>query len=491
MTGKRRRLEQFLQQRDIRLHSRERFIRRTSRKNPLVSVDYSIFLDENQRFKKYLFPLVKEIIRDHDLKIFFVMVSWWGRGDQALWTGSHLLETLREFEKKGYCEIFLSYQEGPLEPSSLCSWCQRRKIETFLVDRFQLVSRMSKKIVVPHRIPGKAENVIKSIKLIEKRAQQMGTSPKKILVIFVDDDYTQYHWLNYFLLFAPWVLSFAGKTKDKTIDQIIAKIKNVSFIKSGSPRIILPYELQGKIVRGQVKPPDYLGVTNAILDLASAHRRYGEDNEKEELTELAAHLQKIKRKGQVYSPKRKADFFGERLNARLESLWREYIYRGGRVTQRLEGILRHLIHKSHCRWLRQFTFLLHGDQGAPLDSWLEFSPFSGYALEVSLLMQAVCDKAFEHHQVLNIAGLPHSHQRSKDLAIWQMLDNILLAFDLLRVLYKDLSVRDFLSIYGIQRHIPMLDRFGDIIEHRPEYKGLQVYPPPKTLAVEEVSSGSG
>ncbi len=484
MKGKRPRLEQFLRQRDIQLNARERFIRRTSRKNPLVRVDYLVFLDENQRFKKHLFPLVKDIIQQQNLKIYFVMASWWGRGDQALWTGSHLLSTLRKFEKAGFCEIFLSYQEGKLEPSSLCQWCQRRKIEIFFVDRFQLVSPQSKKVVVPHRIPGKAENVIKSIKLIEARAKQNGIPLKNILVIFVDDDYTQYHWLNYFLLFAPWVLSFARKTKDKAIDQVIGKIKNVSFIKSGSPRIILPYELQGKIVRGQAEPLDYLGITQAILDLASTHRRYGEDNVGEELVELASVLQKIKRKGQIYSPKSKIDFLGERLNVRLESVWREYIYRGGRVTQRLEGILRHLIHKSHCRWLRQFTFLLHGDQGAPLESWLEFSPFSGYALEVSLLMQAVCDKAFEHHQTLNIASLPHSHQRSKDLAIWQMLDNILLAFDLLRVLYKDLSVRDFLSIYGIQRHISMLDRFGNIIEHQPQYRGLKIYPQLKSLVIE-------
>lgn len=486
MKGKRPRLEQYLKQRDIQLYSRERFVRRTSRKNPLVRVDYSLFLDENQRFKKWLFPLVKEIIQQRNLKIYFVMVSWWGRGDQALWTGSHLLDTLREFEKKNICEIFLSYQEGEFGPSSLCRWCRRRKIETFFVDRIQLVTSQKRQVVVPYGVPGKAENVVKTIKLIEKRAKRIGIPAKKILVIFVDDDYTQYHWLNYFLLFAPWVLSFAGKTKDKAVDQTIGKIKTVSFIKSGSPRVILPYELQGKIVRGQVKPLDYLGITQAVLDLASVHHRYGENNEGEELAELAALLRRIKRKGQVYSPKSKANFLGKTLNDRLESLWREYIYRGGRVTQRLEGILRHLIHKRHGRWLRQFTFLLHGDQGAPLESWLEFSPFSGYALEVSLLMEAVCDKVFEQHQVLNIASLPHSHQRSKDLAIWQMLDNILLAFDLLRVLYKDLSVRDFLSIYGVQRLIPMLDRFGNIIEHSPQYFGLKIYPPLKTLVLESV-----
>jgi len=446
-------------------------------------VDYSLFLDKNHKFKKDILLLVKQAIEQNDLKVYFVMVSWWGRGDQARWTGSHLLNTLKRFEKQGLCEVFLSYQKGDQKPSSLCLWSQKRGIEIFYVDRFRLVSRREKKVIIDTRVPGKAENVIKSIKLIEQKTRKLGLSPKKTLVIFVDDDYTQYHWLNYFLMFAPWVLSFAKRIKDPAIDQTIKKIKHVSFIKSGSPRIILPYEIQGKIVNGQTKPMTYLDVTRAIIDLASTHQRFGMDNEKKELDELASHLLKIKKKGQIYAPKSKTHFLGERLNERLESVWREYIYRGGRVTQRLEGIFRHLIHKSHCRWLRQFTFLLHGDQGAPLDSWLQFSPFGGYALEVSLLMQSVSDKAFEQHQVLNIAGLPHSHQRSKDLAIWHMLDTILLAFDLTRVLYKELPVRDFLSVYGYQRHFPMLDRFGNIIDHQPLYGGLKIYPPLKTLTI--------
>jgi hypothetical protein len=479
--GKRPRLDQFLQQKEIQLFSRERFIKRTSRKNPLVSVDYSLFLDENHRFKKGLLPLVKQAIKQNNLKIYFVMVSWWGRGDQARWTGSHLLKTLKRFEKQGLCQVFLSYQEGNQKPSSLCQWSRKNGLDIFYVDRYRLVSRRGNEVIIDSRVPGKAENVIKSLKLIQQKTRNLGLSPKKVLVIFVDDDYTQYHWLNYFLLFAPWVLSFAKKTEDRAIDQTIKKIKRVSFIKSGSPRIILPYEIQGKIVNGQIKPMTYLDVTRAIIDLAATHHRFDQDDEKMEMDELSSLLLKIKKRDQVYAPKSKHLFLGEKLNERLENIWREYIYRGGRVTQRLEGIFRHLIHKTHYRWLRQFTFLLHGDQGAPLDSWLQFSPFGGYALEVSLLMQSMCDKAFEQHQALNITGLPHSHQRSKDLAIWYMLDNILLAIDLTRVLYKDLSVRDFLSVYGYQRQFPMLDRYGNIIDHLPRYGGLKIYPPLKNL----------
>jgi hypothetical protein len=484
LTAKVSRLDQFLEHRNIQLYERERFIRSTSRKNPLVQVDYSLFLDEDYRIKKPLLELIKEIIQQSKLKIYFVMVSWWGRGDQALWTGSHLLNTLLKFQKEGFCEILLSYQEGNQGPSRLCNWCKRRKIEVLFVDRYQLVSTDGKTVVIPRKMPGKAENVTKSLKLIEQKSKQNRYSPKKILVIYVDDDYTQYHWINYFMLFAPWVLSFHKKTKDKEIDQTIGKINRVSLIKSGCPRIILPYELQGQIVDGHLKPMDYLDVTRAILELATIHKRLGLGKEKKEISELYAILKKITIKKQIFSPQNRTYFLGERLNDRLESVWREYIYRGGRVTQRLEGIFRYLSHKNHCRWLRQFTFLLHGDQGAPLNAWLEYSPFGGYALEISLLMQAMCDKAFEGHQVLNITGLPHSHQRSKDLAIWHMLDSILLAFDLIRVLYKDLSLRNFLSVYGYKRHFPMLDRFGNIIQHHPKYGGLKIYPPLKKLNID-------
>jgi hypothetical protein len=484
LRGRRPRLDKFLRQKDIKLYGRERFIRSTSRKNPLVHLEYSLFLDEKHLFKEQYYNLIKRTIQQHRLKIYFVMVSWWGRGDQALWTGSHLFQLLRTFQRQGLCELLLSYQEGKQGPSSLCAWCRRRKIDVLYVDRYQLVTKDEKEVVIPKKIPGKAENAIKAIKLIEQRVKGKGISPKKVLIVFVDDDYTQYHWLNYLLLFAPWVLSFGKKTGEKDIDQIIGKIKKVSFIKSGSPRIILPYEIQGQIVSGRVKPMDYLDVTLAILNLAKTHNRLGSVTEKNEIKELVSLLQRVKRKKQIYAPQNRIHFLGENLNTRLESIWREYIYRGGRVTQRLEGIFRYLGHKKHCRWLRQFTFLLHGDQGAPLDAWLKYSPFGGYALEISLLMQAMCDKAFQNHQVLNVTGLPHSHLRSKDLAIWQMLDSILLAFDLIRVLYKDLALRNFLSVYGYNRHFPMLDRYGNVIQHHPAYGGLKIYPPLKKLIIE-------
>jgi len=481
---KKPRLEHFLHQKKIKLYSRERFVRRTSRRNPLVNVDYGILLDRERKCKKGLFSLLKKAVDHHGLKVVFVMVSWWGRGDEARWTGSHLLSTLRRFQKEGLCDIYLGYQEGEAGPSSLCRWCRRVRIPVLDVDRYRVVSRDTGEEVIGKKVPGKAENVVKCIKWIERAVAEQGFPPKKVLVLFVDDDYTQYHWLNYFLLFAPWVLSFARKTGDREIDEVVGKIKKVGFIKSGSPRIILPYELQEQIVSGKRRPLDFLGVCRAVIDIARSHGRVRTGVQQEEVEELAARLQAIGRRGQVYAPRSRASFLGERLNSRLERIWGEYIYRGGRVTQRLEGIFRHLIHKSHCRWLRQFTFLLHGDQGAPLDAWLEYSPFGGYALEISLLMEAVFDKEFEGRQVLNVIGLPHSHQRSKDLDIWYMLDNILMAFDLLRVLYKDLSVRTFLSIYGYDRHLPMLDRYGNVIKHHPQYGSLRIYPPLKTLALE-------
>lgn len=64
--------------------------------------------------------MVKEIIQQKELNIYFVMVSWWGRGDQARWTGGRLLNVLKKFKREGLCEIYLSYQEGDHKPSSHC-----------------------------------------------------------------------------------------------------------------------------------------------------------------------------------------------------------------------------------------------------------------------------------------------------------------------------------------------------------------------------------
>ena len=474
-------LDPFLEERHIKVYSRERFVRRTARRNPIVDVDYSLFLDEKYRFKKHLTPLLRNTMHRFDLQVYFVMVSWWGRGDEALWTGSHLLNTLKRFRKEGLCRILLSYQEGGKPPSSLCSWCRRNKIEVFHADRFRLLNDENKRVVVPKISQGKAENVMKGLKWIERKTRTEGRSPGRVLVIFVDDDYTQYHWINYFMLFALWVFSFAKKPVDPEIDPILKKARRISLIKSGSPRIILPYELQEQIVSGRMPPMDYRHVTQAVIDLASSQQRSGLTQTGTETARLTETLRKIKYSGRVYSPANREELLGSGMNAILNRIWREYIYRGGRVTQRLEGIFRCLSHKSHCRWLRQFTFLLHGDQGAPLSAWLEFSPFSGYALEISLLMQAICDKSFENQQVLNIVGLPHSHQRSKELAIWHMFDTILLALDLLQVFYRHLSIRSFLSLHKHKRYFPMLDRFGNVIRHTPQYGELTVYPPLKGL----------
>lgn len=429
-------------------------------------------------------PLIQKVIEENGLKVYFVMLSWWGRGDEARYTGAHLLNTLKKFQREGFCEVFLSYQEGGLKPSSLCFFCKQNGIETFLVDHYELVSKETKEIVVPKKAPGKAENLVKALKLIEEKIKREKIDLQKTLVIFVDDDYTQYHWINYFLLFAPWVLSFAKETEDEEIDRIIKLIDRVSFIKSGSPRIILPYEMQSRVVHGDIKPMNYLEVTLSLLNLASSHQRFGLDKGNEEIREIISILEKIKRKGQVYSPQTRELFLGKTLNRRMESIWREYIYRGGRVTQRLEGIFRYLSHKNRYRWLRQFTFLLHGDQGAPLDAWQEFSIFGGYALEISLLMQAICDRSFQDRKVLNVIGLPHSHQRSKELAVWHMLDGILLALDFLRVLYRDLSLRDFASLHMRYQNYPMVDRYGNILRHHPQYKELKIYPPLKTLKIQ-------
>ena len=124
------------------------------------------------------------------------MVSWWGRGNLAKWTGSNLLTVLKNFQNEGYCEVLLSYQEGDFGPSSLCRWCRKKKIDVIYADQYQLILEKNGEVVVPKKAPGKTENVIKALKYIEQMAMKDGSEFEKVAVFFIDDDYTQYHWLN-------------------------------------------------------------------------------------------------------------------------------------------------------------------------------------------------------------------------------------------------------------------------------------------------------
>jgi len=481
LSEKKREMIDFLSLDELNSMQRERFFPRTSQENPVITIGYPGFLDESQILKRDLFPIIRETIREQDLKIYFVMVSWWGRGDQARWTGGELLSCLKKLQDKGFCEVFLSYQEGEAGPSSLCRFCDQNRIPVFYADRNRLYSKQDGRTVIAKKALGKAENVMKAVKWIESLGRKTGHAPEKTLLLFVDDDYTQYHWMNYFLLFTPWVLSFRGEIGDPEIDDQIKKLGRISYIKSGSPRIILPYEIQEMIVDGRIKPMDYLDVTIAIIEMAMVHHRLELTGEKNKIEHLITTLSKLKRNHQILTPKNREQFLSKEMIDNLERIWREYIYRGGRVTQRLEGIFRYLSHHFHYRWLRQFTFLLHGDQGAPMDAWREYSPFGGYALEISMLMQAVRDKVFDNRHVINLIGLPHSHQRSKELAIWKMLDSILFSLDILRVLYRDSSLEDLHSKYGSEWDYTMINRFGNAVRHQPKYEEFKIYPRLKDL----------
>lgn len=478
-------LKEFFQEKGTNFYPRGTdFKKRTLWQNPIINVGVRPFLDEQQRFKKFLLPFVKEVINENELKIYFVMVSWWGRKDRAFRTGGYLLNDLiNRFQKQGLGKVFLSYQKGTKEVfSKLYKWCERKGVPVLDVDDCQL--SYGRKVIIPKAAPGKAENVIKAIKLIEQKCEKKKLSPQKILIIFIDDDYTQYHWLNYFLLFAPWVLSFSkDKTKDKNIDALIDKLSKLGLIKSGSPRIILPYECQDLVVHGGLDPMDYLELTLFVLDSALVRRAQADLSDTEDIDNLISILKETKQTEQIYSPHNR-NYYLKNLDEKLERIWRQYIFEGGRVTQQLGTIFYYNAHKLIFRWLKRFTYLLHGDQGASLEFWRKVPLiFSGYGIEISLLYQALFDKSLQKYQILNVEGLPHSHQRSKDLDIRQMTDVILFCLDVLRLIYGDIAIKEVLAKYGPARTFNIPTRFGDVIKHQPKIRGLNIYPSLKKLRI--------
>lgn len=476
---------EFLKKNNIVVFSEEEYFkRRALERNPVINVHMLDFLDKNQRLKKKIAYLVKEGVEKLGLKIYFVMVSWWGRGDQATYTGSFLLQTLLKFQKQGLVKCYLSYQRGKdKDPSGLYKWCRKKKIPILDVDDYEVVK--GDEVIIPKFASGKTENVIKALLLIDQEIKKQGIDPEKVFIVFVDDDYTHFHWLNYWLMFAIWVLSFFDKTSDKQIDRLLRKIRKISFVKSGSPRLNLPYELQERIMDGSLAPLDYLGVAFSIIDLALSHERFfGYENRKKEIRQLISVLTKLKKKKDIIFSPYNLDYFltSDQIEL-LRTFWEHYISVGGRVTFRLKSLYFYLRDDPYFRWMEKFTYNLHGDQGAPLTVWKKLCLIQGYGLEIAVLYQLLSDEKFKGQQIINVITLPHSHQRQKDLAVLQMRDDIYLGLDLLRVLYRRLSMFRFLEKYKITYWQQVVDKFGLVFEREAKHENLLLFPPLEKMKI--------
>jgi hypothetical protein len=412
-----------------------------------------------------LVQLVTETIRQEDLRIYFGMLSYHGRGNASLYTGLNVFESLEPYRERWRIAFFLGYQGN--RETSLCKKLRERGVSIFLNDQVQLEDKEGN-ILVVYDEPGKAANCVKSLKMIQSESNKHRWNTRKTFVVFVDDDYVMQDSLTYLMMIISWVLSFVSPqiTKEKELQKLIDNCQKVGFVKNGSSRLQFSRQVTREIIYGE-KP--VMSYKDFLIELLKREiREHGERFEREEkksavekmikdLSQMKTAIRQLEKVPSevVMTPDNFSSVLSifekrtQRSCKMINELLQRKVRLGGRVTNLLSTLFLRHSEDPLPLWLSEFTYLLHGDQGMSLYSWLRMFFGRGYAIEISLLVQVLLDRQFQDYKVINIISNPHIHQSQQDMNVDRMRDTILSSLDIFRLLYGEARLHDFLQRYDM------------------------------------------
>jgi len=409
--------------------------------------------------------LVTDTIQQEELRIYFGMLSYHGRGNAALHTGLNVFDSLEPYREKWGLMFFLGYQGN--RETSLCKKLKEKGISIFFNDQVQLEDKEGN-IIVAYNEAGKAANCIKSIKMIQDEANKHRLNTRKTFVVFVDDDYVMQDSLTYLMMMISWVLSFVSSqiTKEKSLQKLIENCQKVGFVKNGSSRLQFSRQVTREITYGEKPVMCYRDFLIELLkrEIRELGERFEREEKKSTVEKMVKELSQMKTairqleklpSEAIMTPDNFSSVLStfEKRTQKSCKMIRELLQRkvrlGGRVTSLLTTLfLRHSERTLHL-WLSEFTYMLNGDQGMSLYSWLHMLIGRGYALEISLLVQVLLDRQFQDYKVINIISNPHIHQSQQDINVNRMRDTILSSLDLFRLLYGEIKSYDFLQRYDM------------------------------------------
>ena len=102
------------------------------------------FLNNEFFFNSDLEKVVSETIIKNNLKIYTGIVSYDGRDQAALTTGSNTFENLKNLEHQGLIKRFLTYQGDRNSPSPLCRYALDERIKVYFVDEVFITDKNNK-----------------------------------------------------------------------------------------------------------------------------------------------------------------------------------------------------------------------------------------------------------------------------------------------------------------------------------------------------------
>ena len=445
----------------------------------VVNLSMNDFLTEDFLFNNQIERAVSETVVQKELKIYIGIVSFDGRGKAALRTGGNTFNNLKNLEKQGLITRFLSYQGDRNNRSPLCRFAIEEGIRVFFVDDVSVVDQTHKKLL-GKKVRGKTENILKFLLMLDKEVQKKNLDPKKVFVLFLDDDYTLLDERAHYILIASWVLSFA-ESDFKGIGRLINRCKGVAFVKNGGVRINFPTILTDKIIRGDQEV--IKNYRSLIIEAIRLSIGLNDSHKVDSLNQLKCMIRKLKKlpADLILTPENLACVISSNELDLIREIMNTYFYAGGRVTK---PFTRKNVHESEnflSYWLGSFTYILHGDQGTTLDNWRRLKLGQGYAFESSVIIQFLMDKNFADKRVADIRNTPHAHQPQEQHRVEGMEDLINLVTETLRVYYGNWDVGSFIARYQKRTRVSWrADGSYLRLKVKPE-KGILFYPPSTQL----------
>ncbi len=453
--------------------------RESTRRSKIAQLSVNDFLTDEFMFDERIEKLVINTIIEKNLKIYCGIVSYDGRGTSALKTGGNTLNNLKKFEEKGCLTRFLSYQGNKRNPSPLCCFALKEGVKVYFVDNVTVVNSQNLKLL-GKKARGKTENILKFLIMLNQEIQQSQTDPRKVFVLFLDDDYTLLDDRAHFILYAAWVLSFA-KSNQKELTRLINHCKNVTFIKNGGVRIHMPAFLTDKIISGEHEViKDYRSLIIEALRLEINEEQMAATSDLNQMKKLIDDLQRLS-PNLVLTPENLPEIISHDEIILIRHIMKKYFYAGGRVTK---PFTRKHVHESEnflSHWLGSFTYILHGDQGTTLDNWFSLKLGQGYAFESSVIIQFLMDETYSDQRMADIRNMPHAHQPQEQPQVNGMEDLVNLVTETLRVYYGNWDLDSFIARYQKRTRV-IWNADGSYVREKvkPE-KGILFYPPARYL----------
>ncbi len=392
-------LAEFIANWEMTLPNYLNFQPTVGKKPDLVKVKLDDFLTREKTFDKQILLLVEKTIKQKDLRIKFVVITFDGKGEDAFYPVQKLFQMISPYVKMGLMEPILSYQGDykKFQPK-IVKWCHDNNIRVMYANDISLVDDKNKEKVSFSQM-GKAEHLMKIYSdltadlKVEEMSINFEAALHRTFVITWDDDYVMTSLENILAMACAWTLGYAKSNVPK-IKKLIKKFQGLESIANSSTRFNfkqIAFDVRPAIIEGTREVLTYPSLFKFCLKRYVELIRKGvlvKNGSVRRYQQLEIKINQLIVKGVVLTPYNLKDILTKKEYLLLKRVLDYFVDLGGRVTL---GFTRRMAKRPYeiPQLLSEYDYILNGDYGTSL--WLvrQKNLAPGYAFEIVCRVQDI------------------------------------------------------------------------------------------------------